>query len=729
MEDDNTELDLAWEFIEKTSTNLFLTGKAGTGKTTFLRKLKDKSAKRMIVLAPTGIAAINAGGVTIHSFLQLPLAPFVPETTYSSAQVHYHFSKEKRNIIRSTDLIVIDEISMVRADLLDAMDNTLRRYRQWDKPFGGVQLLMIGDLQQLAPVTKNEEWELLKRYYATPYFFSSRALRETNYMTIELNTVYRQQDTYFLSILNKIRENKADDMVLNELNRRYVPNFHPKKEDGYIRLTTHNYQAQQINDYELSLLSTPSYSFISEVEGIFPEYSYPADERLTVKEGAQIMFLKNDTSYDKRYYNGLVGEVLKVSNDCLIVRAKGSQQAFQLEKEEWQNSKYALDEKSKEITEVVEGTFKQYPIRLAWAITIHKSQGLTFDRAIIDVRHSFAHGQTYVALSRCRTLEGIVLESPVQRSAIITDEMVDKFTKEVEQKVPDKSILNDLEKAYSIELLHDLFNLRDVDESYRSMLRLIDEHLYKQYPSLLESYKSKKKILKDLMQVADRFEVQYRAILSANGGDIEDNTLQERIRSAAGYFGKNIEPLIELHSLTQLVSNNKLLQKQIKEHYKSFGNALNLKVGLFAELECNDSVFTISWYLNSKARLMLNSDEEEKVRKERKKKEKKEKEKKIKVCTKEISYDLYCSGMTIEEIAQERNLVPGTIVTHLIPYIINGDIKIDALVDRSIRVRITNFALEHPDKMNSLMAIKENVEDNISYTDIKLVMASLGVAL
>ena len=424
--ENNPELQLAWQFIENTGTHLFLTGKAGTGKTTFLKRLREHTPKRMVVLAPTGIAAINAGGVTIHSFFQLSFAPFVPETTFNSAQMHYRFSKEKRNIIRSMDLLVIDEISMVRADLLDAVDAALRRYRDREKPFGGVQLLMIGDLQQLAPVVKDSEWELLKNHYETPYFFASRALRETVYMTIELKKVYRQSDTFFLSLLNKIRENKADDEVLNELNRRYQPGFHPRKEEGYIRLTTHNYQAQQVNDRELASLSGKAYHFRAEIEGDFPEYSYPADELLTIKEGAQIMFLKNDPSSEKRYYNGMIGEVVTVNDAGIIVRGKGNKSEFQLLPEEWGNYKYVLNEETKEITEVIEGTFRQYPIRLAWAITIHKSQGLTFERAIIDARNSFAHGQTYVALSRCTSLEGLVLKSKISsRDIFIRKEIVE----------------------------------------------------------------------------------------------------------------------------------------------------------------------------------------------------------------------------------------------------------------------------------------------------------------
>ena len=415
----NSELALAWQFIENTGTHLFLTGKAGTGKTTFLRRLKQESPKRMVVLTPTGIAAINAGGVTIHSFFQIPFAPYVPESSFSTnATYRFRFGKEKINIIRSMDLLVIDEISMVRADLLDAVDEMLRRYRDHHKPFGGVQLLMIGDLQQLAPVVKEEEWQMLKKYYDTPYFFSSLALKQTEYCTIELKTVYRQNDGVFLDLLNRIRENHCDSQVLEALNRRCLPDFQPRKEEGYIRLVTHNYQAQRINNYELEQLPGRSYAFRATIDGKFPEYSYPTDEVLELKKGAQVMFVKNDSSGEHRYYNGMIGEVTAVSASSIEVRAKDSGEDFLLQEEEWANAKYVLDEESKEIVEDIEGTFRQFPLKLAWAITIHKSQGLTFERAIIDASSSFAHGQTYVALSRCKTLEGLVLSAPLSARVI-----------------------------------------------------------------------------------------------------------------------------------------------------------------------------------------------------------------------------------------------------------------------------------------------------------------------
>ena len=607
--ENNPELQLAWQFIENTGTHLFLTGKAGTGKTTFLRRLKEQTPKRMVILAPTGIAAINAGGVTIHSFFQLSFAPFVPETTFNSSQTHYRFSKEKRNIIRSMDLLVIDEISMVRADLLDAIDSALRRYRDREKPFGGVQLLMIGDLQQLAPVVKENEWEMLKNYYETPYFFASRALRETVYMTIELKTVYRQSDTFFLSLLNKIRENQADDEVLNELNRRYQPGFRPRKEEGYIRLTTHNYQAQKVNDNELASLPGQTYSFRAEIDGTFPEYLYPADEVLTIKAGAQIMFLKNDPSSEKRYYNGMIGEVAAVNDAGMIVRGKDNGDEFQLLPEEWGNYKYVLNEETKEITEEIEGTFRQYPIRLAWAITIHKSQGLTFERAIIDARNSFAHGQTYVALSRCKTLEGMVLESPLRREAIISDSTVDDFTKEVERNKPGNRQLHDMQKAYFFDLLSDLFNFYSLDQAYKRLLRLIDEDLYKLYPKQLAEYKELAPHIKEkIVEVSQRFRNQYTRLINGSDDYAADQRLQERVRSGAGYFRKELEPVRALFEKTNMPLDNKEFRKQLNERLQALDDALWIKESLLEAMM--GQPFTVTGYLKLKAKVTLSLEDD-----------------------------------------------------------------------------------------------------------------------
>lgn len=604
----NSELALAWQFIENTGTHLFLTGKAGTGKTTFLRKLKRESPKRMVVIAPTGIAAINAGGVTIHSFFQIPFAPYVPESSFSTngqAIYRFRFGKEKINIIRSMDLLVIDEISMVRADLLDAVDEMLRRYRDRHKPFGGVQLLMIGDLQQLAPVVKDEEWQMLKKYYDTPYFFSSRALKQTEYCTIELKTVYRQSDGAFLDLLNRIRENHCDPQVLEALNRRYLPAFQPRKEEGYIRLVTHNYQAQRINNYELEQLPGRSYAFRATIDGKFPEYSYPTDELLELKKGAQVMFVKNDSSGEHRYYNGMIGEVTDLSADSIEVRAKDSTVAFLLQEEEWANAKYVLDEESKEIVEDIEGTFRQFPLKLAWAITIHKSQGLTFERAIIDASSSFAHGQTYVALSRCKTLEGLVLSAPLSAKAVISDRAVDRFTEEARRNEPDEDRFHSLQRTYFHELLSGLFDFRPLEQSLQRYVRLIDEHLYKLYPKQLAAYKAEaERFHEKVVIVAQKFGMQYNRLIDAAQNYATDETLQERIAAGAGYFKKEMEPqYLVLIKERVLATDNKELKKQLNTAKEELNTLFLLKDDLLAYVIAHG--FRTAEYLRQKAILSI----------------------------------------------------------------------------------------------------------------------------
>lgn len=604
----NSELALAWQFIENTGTHLFLTGKAGTGKTTFLRKLKRESPKRMVVIAPTGIAAINAGGVTIHSFFQIPFAPYVPESSFSTngqATYRFRFGKEKINIIRSMDLLVIDEISMVRADLLDAVDEMLRRYRDRHKPFGGVQLLMIGDLQQLAPVVKDEEWQMLKKYYDTPYFFSSRALKQTEYCTIELKTVYRQSDGAFLDLLNRIRENHCDPQVLEALNRRYLPDFQPRKEEGYIRLVTHNYQAQRINNYELEQLPGRSYAFRATIDGKFPEYSYPTDELLELKKGAQVMFVKNDSSGEHRYYNGMIGEVTDLSADSIEVRAKDSTATFLLQEEEWANAKYVLDEESKEIVEDIEGTFRQFHLKLAWAITIHKSQGLTFERAIIDASSSFAHGQTYVALSRCKTLEGLVLSAPLSAKAVISDRAVDRFTEEARRNEPDEDRFHSLQRTYFHELLSGLFDFRPLEQSLQRYVRLIDEHLYKLYPKQLAAYKAEaERFHEKVVIVAQKFGMQYNRLIDAAQNYATDETLQERIAAGAGYFKKEMEPqYLVLIKERVLATDNKELKKQLNTAKEELNTLFLLKDDLLAYVIAHG--FRTAEYLRQKAILSI----------------------------------------------------------------------------------------------------------------------------
>ena len=396
----NKQLELARKIIEETDSSLFLTGKAGTGKTTFLHQLRTMSRKRMIVAAPTGIAAINAGGVTLHSFFQLDFGPYIPGIKRSGDRRSQSFRKEKIRIIRGLDLLVIDEVSMVRSDMLDAVDAVLRRYREHNLPFGGVQLLLIGDLQQLPPVVTEAERPLLATHYASPYFFDSHALQSLDYVTLELEKVYRQSDRDFLEMLNAVRDNKADAETLRRLNERHIPDFNPDDSEGYVRLTTHNRFADKINAERMECLAGPSYIYDAKIQGTFPESSYPADPHLELRKGAQVMFIKNDVGAERRFFNGMLGQVTDLDNEKVVVTTVDTGDEIVVTPMLWENLTYKVNEQSKEIEEKIDGTYSQMPLKPAWAITIHKSQGLTFDRAIIDVDMSFTHGQTYVALSR-----------------------------------------------------------------------------------------------------------------------------------------------------------------------------------------------------------------------------------------------------------------------------------------------------------------------------------------
>lgn len=431
MERGNFELDVARFIVEKTDMSLFLTGKAGTGKTTFLREVVRYTKKKCIVLAPTGIAAVNAGAMTIHSFFQFGLGPFVQGVIEPKSD--FRINKSKLELIRHLQLLIIDEVSMVRADLMDHIDVELRRIRRNSKPFGGVQLLMIGDLQQLPPIAHGGEDELLRQYYKTLYFFSSTALKSMKYSCIELKNVYRQTDRHFIDILNHARDCTLTSQDISDLNARYIPGFSPKPEDGYIRLMTHNRQVDYVNETELEKLDSKPYTFVAAVTGTFPEESYPTANSLTLKKGAQVMFIKNDP--ERRFINGTLGEVKSIDKNSIAVRLAESGTIIDVEPMEWQNIRYQFDEESKEISSKQIGRFKQYPLKAAWAITVHKSQGLTFDKAIIDVHAAFSPGQAYVALSRCRTLDGLVLSSPVSASVFMRDNAVDAYMNYISRPV------------------------------------------------------------------------------------------------------------------------------------------------------------------------------------------------------------------------------------------------------------------------------------------------------
>ena len=614
MEITNHDLQFAFDFVKYTNRNIFLTGKAGTGKTTFLRDLKKLSPKRMVVVAPTGVAAINAGGVTIHSFFQLPFHPFIPSFYLSENNpdkqpeqkdfTGYKMSREKINIIKGLDLLIIDEISMVRADTLDAIDYALRRYKIHHLPFGGVQLLMIGDLQQLAPVVKNEDREIINRYYNSSFFFGSRALSSTDYVTIELKHIYRQNDQAFINLLNKIRDNHVDSDVLSELNKRFIPDFDIDSEGGYITLTTHNYQALTLNDSKLEKLPGRPHSFKAIIKDEFPEFSYPTASELVLKKSAQVMFAKNDLSRDKLFFNGKIGKVEAFEDDVIVVKCPDDDFPIRVEMSEWQNMKYTLDDQTKEIQETVIGTFKQYPLKLAWAITIHKSQGLTFNRAVIDANIAFAHGQVYVALSRCRTLNGLVLSTRIDQRSIIDDRTISDFIHKTIQNQPGEKQLAESKKTYQQVLLTELFDFTALSRSLSYGLKIINEHheiILGDPQEILQNALAS--IKEDLIEVSEKFRPQLNGLLCGEI-DAESNIpLQERVKKASEFFSLKLEAALKrILDGFSVETDNKTVRKSVSEALERIR-----KEGI-TKLACLYSVrsgFTIGKYLDAKAKSVI----------------------------------------------------------------------------------------------------------------------------
>ncbi len=714
MMEQNRELRTAWDFVENTGQSIFLTGKAGTGKTTFLKTVVERSRKRAIVVAPTGVAAINAGGVTIHSFFQLPFSPFVPGAKVESK---FEFGQEKRKIIASLDLLIIDEISMVRADLLDAIDSVLRRFADHFKPFGGVQLLMIGDLGQLTPVVTPEEEQLLRSYYDTPYFFGSKALAQIDYVTIQLEHVYRQQDKAFVDLLNEIRGGQPSAQTLERLNHRVATTA---ATDGMgIRLTTHNLLASRYNESQLQKLPGTPFRFQAEVKGIFPDYAYPTAEELVLKKGAQVMFVKNDPSGEHLYYNGRIGRVTELSASRVAVLCEGDDKAIDVEPLVWENTRYTLNEKTREIEAEVQGVFRQYPLRLAWAITIHKSQGLTFDRAIIDASQSFAPGQVYVALSRCRTLEGLTLASPLSLAAIKNDQRVDAYIAQQETEAQ-RSIdqLPLLKQEYERHLLLQLFDFRGLISLQETMVRLFSEHFYRSHPQLCQQHTDALHGLR--RQVAEVSEKWQQVIRQTSVDGLHAEAFRERIRRSADYFAEKLEML--LMPVLKLTAKVEPTAKQ---------TARRLASALAAERQATlsrrfllsriaDEGFSIETYLRERQASMLDAIDESAIKSRRKAKEKKEKEKKPK--TYETSLAMYRQGMKPDMIAHERNLTLGTVMGHLARYVDGGDVLLDDLVPPAHQKGIS-AVIRQLGADCTASAVMAHCPPDVTYDEVRLMLS------
>jgi len=588
--------ELAERYVQETGVSVYLTGKAGTGKTTFLRSVVKDSAKRCAVVAPTGVAAINAGGVTIHSFFQLPLCPYLPDvkeliTEYQMPEKDTHLRKERVQILRTLDLLIIDEISMVRADILDAIDYVLRRYRRNDRPFGGVQLLMIGDIQQLPPVVKDAERKYFDQVYPSPFFFNSKALQKLPYITIELETVHRQSDAVFLDILNDVRRGSPSYATLKALNERYDPSFEPPEEENWIRLTTHNAKADEVNHSRMDALDGKERSFRASVEGDFPENSFPAEQEIHLKVGAQVMFIRNDTSGAGEYYNGKIGTVESVEPEVVVVDTEG--QKIVVEPVEWQNIKYGINDETHEIEGRMEGLFVQMPLRLAWAITIHKSQGLTFDRVVIDAGAAFSFGQVYVALSRCRSLEGIVLVSPITSRCTFSNSEVRSFEDGYTPFDDADQALDANRKRYLTDNICEAFNLNELRYRYNRVNRIYQVDLSNTYRDKAEQFKAlseacdgtlgKEEIafagLRTLKDTAEKFRAQVMKIAATD----DEMLLRQRVAKAAAYFsdqltfaGRKLIPLLSVEI------DNKEVKKAFNDAVKELLKELQFRIGLYA---------------------------------------------------------------------------------------------------------------------------------------------------
>jgi hypothetical protein len=822
----NILFQLAVELVNHSSKNLFLTGKAGTGKTTFLKHIRKNCQKEMAVVAPTGVAAINAGGVTIHSFFQLPLSPFVPDANKFREQneeavgphallSRLRVTSEKAKVLRQLELLIIDEISMVRCDTMDAIDTVLRHVRKRPhERFGGVQLLLIGDMFQLSPVVKEQEWSLLSTYYASPYFFESHAIREAPPVYIEFEKIYRQKDEVFISLLNQVRTNRLDEEGQAILETRYQPGFQRQPGDGYIVLTTHNERAREINKKELEAITGKQHIFQAEVKNEFSPNAYPADEALALKEGAQVMFIRNDSDRERRFFNGKIGTVQKLSPEKIIVKCGAEEDEIEVGPETWENIRYTLNPAKRGVEEEVLGTFTQFPLRLAWAITIHKSQGLTFEKAIIDAGYAFAPGQVYVALSRCTQLEGIVLQSRIRPGSLLTDPRIVQFSASFNTA---GSLQDEFRKArsnYLLQLLVNTFDFRIPLDMLTQLGDYLKEHKSSFNDDTWPWLDLVKQRLEGMQAVALKFQNWFRAQFQL-GEPAENTLLAVKTADGANHFSREIESVIDLLRQSPVSTDSQMHAKEFNDSIRELFAWLS-QIGFMLrqpqelldaekwhrrKKDFNLPGFSIQAYAGAEGKtissehpqllkqlrkvrdaicsqkdlpiymvastktlqemvsfLPQTTEELEKItgfgkirveaygeqflnpikafagerglasRIHEKGSKKKTREKKqtessggtTRIDTKLESFRLFRQGLTVEQIAQKRNLTRQTIEGHLSHYVEIGEIDIEQLVLADtiaiIEKELVNFN-------GTLSELRARLGDKVGYGDIRLVMA------
>jgi hypothetical protein len=714
----NEEFSLAEQFALYTRKHCFITGKAGTGKTTLLKRVVEKTQKNVIVVAPTGVAAINAGGVTIHSMFGLPLTCFVPTDDFVDLNAatnrprllheHIHFRKEKVHLLRELEMLIIDEVSMVRCDILDAIDFVLRTVRRKAAPFGGVQVLLFGDMHQLPPVVRDHEAVILRQYYRSRYFFDSHVWPQLTAARIELQTVYRQSDAQFLDLLNNIRERKMTEADHSLLRTRYDPGF-KAGQDGYVLLATHNSRADNVNGSELQKLPGKTFAFEADIEGEFPESMYPCDPVLHLKAGSQVMFVRNDTE-DDAYYNGKLAVIKRIDPETIIVAFKDGSGDYSLHRETWENIDYRLDPDTGEIIKNELGTFSQYPLRLAWAITIHKSQGLTFDKVIIDAGKSFASGQVYVALSRCRSLEGIVLHSLIPPSVLFKDERIGEFSAAHHSSGELREVYVQEKALYANQLLLRLFAFDDLAASLDDWKAMIIKKDFPEKVAAATLYDQLGPRISDIRNIAEKFQQQLQQLIaSMEQGQDQLALVKERCHKAIEYFSGQIAG--QLIAPVQAHINELAYKKKMKRYLREVQRIKDFwwkKVDSLYQGKFLDEPLYCGAIKHKKDNVVHVKSSATASKKE-------------KSNTFTDTLDLFRQGKSVEEIALIRNLTIGTIKHHLARWITTGEIDVYSVLPKEMVEAVLAYINETG--VLALGAIRHGSGDIFDYNDIRMIVS------